>query len=115
LLQHWTRCALSLAAASAGNRIAAKMAIMAITTSNSIKVKPRRCRIGFSATSFIGFIMPLLFLCRADALTSARLTIISTLLQRFFDRIYGAIRRKNTFVLVASRLMVTLVTEAEPA
>ena len=35
---HWARCALHLAAASAGSSIAARMAIMAITTSNSINV-----------------------------------------------------------------------------
>src|SRR5439155_7029007 len=36
------RCALALAFARAGSSRAARMAIMAMTTSNSIKVKPRR-------------------------------------------------------------------------
>jgi hypothetical protein len=34
--------AFSRARANTGNRMAAKMAIMAMTTSNSIRVKPRR-------------------------------------------------------------------------
>lgn len=41
LLVHLIRNALSLARESAGNNIAAKMAMMAITTSSSIKVKAR--------------------------------------------------------------------------
>ena len=39
LLRHWIRLALSLALAKAGNSIAARMAMMAITTSNSMRVK----------------------------------------------------------------------------
>jgi hypothetical protein len=42
LLAHATRLALSFAFASAGNSIAARIAMMAMTTSNSIKVKARR-------------------------------------------------------------------------
>src|SRR5665213_65200 len=41
LLMHWTDCACCLALARAGRSNAARIAIMAITTSNSIKVKPR--------------------------------------------------------------------------
>ena len=40
LLKHAACCALRFELASAGNNIAAKMAIMAMTTSNSIKVNP---------------------------------------------------------------------------
>src|ERR1039457_3086163 len=40
LLIHLTRRALSLALDSAGKSIAARMAMMAITTSNSMRVKP---------------------------------------------------------------------------
>ena len=36
------RCALTLARLRAGNSIAANIAMMAMTTSNSIKVNPRR-------------------------------------------------------------------------
>src|SRR5437773_564200 len=39
LLRHWTFCALTFAFARAGSNNAAKMAMIAITTSNSIKVK----------------------------------------------------------------------------
>src|SRR5271169_263273 len=42
LLRQPVCCALRLAAASAGSNIAARMAMMAMTTSNSIKVKPER-------------------------------------------------------------------------
>lgn len=37
---HFVRCALDLALANAGKSIEAKIAMIAITTSNSIKVKP---------------------------------------------------------------------------
>ena len=40
LLVHCARFPFSLALTSAGNNKAARMAIMAITTNNSIKVKP---------------------------------------------------------------------------
>src|SRR5713101_4321526 len=43
LLAHWLRRACSLARAKTGKRMAARMAMMAITTSNSIRVKPRCC------------------------------------------------------------------------
>ncbi len=42
LLRHFIVMALALALESAGSSIAAKMAMMAITTSSSIKVKPAR-------------------------------------------------------------------------
>src|SRR5436190_16328614 len=38
---HWIRQARALALAKAGSSIAARMAMIAITTSNSIRVKPR--------------------------------------------------------------------------
>jgi hypothetical protein len=38
---HWMRWALALAAARVGSSIAAKIAMMAITTNSSIRVKPR--------------------------------------------------------------------------
>src|SRR5439155_1067997 len=41
LPMHWMPCALLLLLDRAGNSIAARMATMAITTSNSISVKPR--------------------------------------------------------------------------
>src|ERR1035441_4285020 len=40
LLKHWILLAFSLARASAGNSKAARMAIMAMTTSSSIRVNP---------------------------------------------------------------------------
>jgi hypothetical protein len=40
LLRHWVLRALSRARANTGNKIAAKMAIIAITTNSSISVKP---------------------------------------------------------------------------
>jgi hypothetical protein len=40
LLAHWARIAVALALLKAGNNMAARMAMMAMTTSNSIKVKP---------------------------------------------------------------------------
>jgi hypothetical protein len=40
LLIHWLFLAISLARLKTGNRIAARMAMMAITTNSSIKVKP---------------------------------------------------------------------------
>ena len=43
------RLACSLALARAGNSIAARIAMMAMTTSSSIKVKPRRRRKGLEA------------------------------------------------------------------
>ena len=43
LLRHCVRLAFSLARPSAGNNIAARMAMIAMTTSNSISVKPGRC------------------------------------------------------------------------
>src|SRR5882672_1793869 len=42
LLTHWIWRALSLARLSAGSSMAARMAMMAITTSNSMRVKARR-------------------------------------------------------------------------
>ena len=42
LLTHAMRCALDFALATAGNNIAARIAMMAITTSNSINVNARR-------------------------------------------------------------------------
>src|SRR5690348_7480333 len=39
-LRHWARLALTLAEARAGSNMAARMAIMAMTTSNSMRVKP---------------------------------------------------------------------------
>src|SRR5882672_11994027 len=42
LLIHWAPLALHLALDKAGNNMAARMAMMAITTSNSIRVKPAR-------------------------------------------------------------------------
>src|SRR5688500_18738418 len=44
---HLIFCAFSLALASAGSSMLARMAMIAMTTSNSIRVKPRRAR-GFS-------------------------------------------------------------------
>ena len=41
LFLHWVSLAFSLALASAGNSRAASMAMIAMTTSNSIRVKPR--------------------------------------------------------------------------
>src|SRR5689334_2360130 len=40
LFMQWTPCALHLARDSAGSNMAARMAMMAITTSNSIRVNP---------------------------------------------------------------------------
>src|ERR1017187_2791619 len=42
LLMHWMRLAASFARASAGSSNAARMAIMAMTTNNSMRVKPRQ-------------------------------------------------------------------------
>src|ERR1051325_5527053 len=42
LLRHWVVLALALAFASAGNNIAARIAMMAMTTNNSINVKAAR-------------------------------------------------------------------------
>src|ERR1019366_7924859 len=42
LPMHFVLCEFNLAEASAGNNIAARMAMMAMTTSNSINVKPTR-------------------------------------------------------------------------
>src|SRR5260370_7058392 len=42
LVRHWVRLACSLALARAGNSIAARMAMMAITTSSSINVNALR-------------------------------------------------------------------------
>src|SRR5665213_1844080 len=42
LLIHWMPCAFCLALDKAGSSIAARIAMMAMTTSNSIKVNPRR-------------------------------------------------------------------------
>jgi hypothetical protein len=42
LARHWMRLALSLALDNAGNNRAARIAIIAMTTSNSINVKPPR-------------------------------------------------------------------------
>ncbi len=44
------RCPLALARESAGNNIAARIAMIAITTSSSISVNPRRCCSGVSLT-----------------------------------------------------------------
>src|SRR3974377_1312216 len=52
LLAHWMRLARSLALASAGNSIAARMAIMAMTTRSSINVKPFRARSRLSDDDF---------------------------------------------------------------
>ena len=42
LLRHWTDIALSFARLSDGNNNEARIAMMAMTTNNSINVKPRR-------------------------------------------------------------------------
>src|SRR5208283_4143353 len=55
LLTQLMRCALRLAAASAGSRSAARMAMMAITTSSSISVKALFClRILFIGSMVFG-------------------------------------------------------------
>ena len=41
LLMHWMPCACALALARAGSSIAARMAMMAMTTSNSMSVNPK--------------------------------------------------------------------------
>jgi len=48
LLTHWVVRALARAFSRAGNNIAARTAMMAMTTSNSIKVKARRREIAHS-------------------------------------------------------------------
>ena len=50
LLAHFIRLALALARANTGNSIAARIPMMAITTSNSIKVNPARW-VGFFRTT----------------------------------------------------------------
>jgi hypothetical protein len=50
-LTHWARRAASRAAWTAGSSKAIKTAMMAMTTSNSIRVKPRR---GFERAIVIG-------------------------------------------------------------
>src|SRR5438093_11682513 len=55
LLRHWMPCALVLAFASAGKSNPARIAMMAMTTSNSIKVKPLSEK-GFA---FIDWLLPL--------------------------------------------------------
>src|SRR5258707_8647668 len=56
-------CAFCLALARAGNNIAAKMAMMAITTSSSIKVKPLACGFwGLGEGRFQGS-LPVIFMC----------------------------------------------------
>jgi hypothetical protein len=63
LLVHWIRRAASRAAYTAGNSRAIKTAMMAITTSNSINVNPRRCMrnsvavfLGHSVMPSLGYI-----------------------------------------------------------
>jgi hypothetical protein len=58
LSMHWVRLALCFALLNAGSNMAARMAMMAITTSNSIKVNPRIERPCFSAKGlcFINFL-----------------------------------------------------------
>jgi hypothetical protein len=53
LLKHWVLRAFSRACANTGNSIAAKMAIIAITTNNSISVKP--FRLGYDLRQNIGY------------------------------------------------------------
>src|SRR5438045_615757 len=55
LLAHLIFCAFNLAPASAGNNIAARMAMMAMTTSNSIKVNPLLRRAFSNIFNFISF------------------------------------------------------------
>jgi hypothetical protein len=64
LLKHLIPCALALALAKAGKSMLAKMAIIAITTSNSIKVNPaaldardRRCKSGLVLVVIINGIL----------------------------------------------------------
>src|SRR5947207_670344 len=58
LLRQPARRARSLALASAGRSIAARMAMIAITTSNSISVKPPAARCGFpELETFLVFIL----------------------------------------------------------
>src|SRR2546430_2313226 len=62
LFMHWIPCALHLARAKAGRSMAARIAIMAMTTSNSINVNPLEWRGRFIVNSreFIRlFIRPL--------------------------------------------------------
>src|ERR1017187_386743 len=59
LLVHLMRWALALAPASAGSSIAARMAMMAITTNNSISVKPCffwKCRTGIISSGWFGLL-----------------------------------------------------------
>src|ERR1022692_1666742 len=53
LFMQLARLAFSLAVASAGNSIAARMAMMAMTTRSSIKVKPAEHALVFSICPFI--------------------------------------------------------------
>ena len=61
LLRQVMRLARSLALASAGNNKAARMAMIAMTTSSSMRVKPRSCRIQADRTADV--------LARSDART----------------------------------------------
>src|SRR5260370_32816765 len=59
LLRHWMRLALSLALARAGNNIAARIAMMAITTSSSINVNPAEHVFVFPTKTFTGLDGPM--------------------------------------------------------
>src|SRR5882724_199876 len=52
--KHWSRCALAFALPSAGSNIAARIAMIAITTRSSIKVKARSQRRSFGDGYFFG-------------------------------------------------------------
>src|ERR1039457_720175 len=62
LFMHWVCLALALAFAKAGNNIAARMAIIAMTTSSSISVNPSwdRCQVAFFGLN--GIFMFIVFL-----------------------------------------------------
>src|SRR6185369_11064174 len=79
LLKQEMRCAFSLALARAGNNIAARMAMMAMTTSNSINVKARRAaRTGQGRLGVSGTELPGMSLCIMIRLWNADQTVISS-------------------------------------
>ena len=57
LLAQDIACALSFALPSAGNNMAARMAMMAMTTRSSIKVNPDRFGVDFLKTEFVNHFM----------------------------------------------------------
>ncbi len=111
LLVHLMRIAFSLALDSAGRSIAAKIAMMAITTNNSMRVKPLESvlvkQIDLCLRLSTLDICLIFISCYGPTWTGTKFILRPHLFQMMWQPIYGA-SRKNSAELVAGSVTVLM-------